>query len=476
MARQGRFSQANGDIDPDYWGLIVSAWLGSMILLGGISVASNWALLTHLVLSYIVLVFGLWRLRFGFKSKSAIVGTVIVTSSLFLTLLHLVPLPYSLWASLPGHQLNVDMFKIIGVTPDWLPLSLSPLATKATALALIPALAGYFASLTLRPSGYWKISLVIVACAVVSLVIGLAQKSMGPSSGLYFYGAPSTNIASGTFANRNFFAAQLFTSIPFLAALATTLSHSRRLHPSLVLVFAFIYMALLVVGLAITGSRGGIILAFVSVLLSVLYVYRHPVSSGSGTNSRLKIYAVLACFVLIVQVGMLGITRLAQTDPVQDYRSDIYAVTLTAIRNYFPVGSGFGSFAQVYQQFETPAIIVASYINHAHNDWLEIALEGGIPAFILLSIFAALYIALTVSISRMAFSVPQHVYFRASVVTVFLMLMHSMVDFSLRTPALLSLFSVCCGILVNSQARGRSSELQVKGHAGKPKNPIKKQI
>ncbi len=473
MLSQSRFSKASDGDTPDYWGLIVAAWLAIMLLFGGVSVPANWVLLTHLATSSALLAVGLWRLRSGFKSKTAVVGAVIAVSSLVLTLVHLIPLPYSLWARLPGHQLNVDMFSILGATPRWLPLSLSPFATKASALALIPALAGYFAILTLRQGDYWKISLVIVACAVVGLVLGLAQKSLGPASGLYFYGDTTTNIASGTFANRNFFAAQLFTSIPFLAAIATTLSHSRRLHPSLVLVFAFIYMALLVVGLGTTGSRGGIILAFVSVLLSVLYVYRHPVSSKHGGNSRWKIYAVLTCFVLIVQVGMLGITRLAKTDPVQDYRTDIYAVTLTAIKTYFPVGSGFGTFVPVYQQFETPRIIIASYINHAHNDWLEIVLEGGAPALALLLVFVVLYLSLIVSASRMAFSVPQHVYYRAAGVTVFLLLMHSIVDFGLRTPALLSLFSVCCGILVNSQARGRLSEPQVKGHAGKPKNPVK---
>lgn len=466
MPSQSRSSHLSENTTPDVWAYVVSVWLFLMILLGGISTPANWTLLAQLILSLPVLALGLWRLRAGFKSSSAVVGAMIAGSSLLLVLLQLLPLPYSLWAVLPGRQLNVDTFNILGATPQWLPLSLSPFATKSSAVALIPALTGYFAVLTLRTSDYLKISLVIVGCALTGLIIGLAQKSLGSVSGLYFYGNVSTNVASGTFANRNFFAAQLFTSIPFVAAIATTMSHSRQMHPLLVLVFAFIYMALLVVGLATTGSRGGIILAIVSVLLSVLYVYRHPLSTGTIARTRWKFYAVLACFVLIVQVGMVGITRLAQTDPVQDYRSDIYAVSLTAIKAYFPIGSGFGTFAPVYQQFETPSVIVSSYINHAHNDWLEIVLEGGAPALALLVAFGVLYLYAVISVSRMASSVAQHAFYRAALVAILLFLVHALVDFGLRTPALLSIFAVCCGVVVCSQGRSQLSMPHARAKAG----------
>ncbi len=459
--------------DSNVWGFLVAAWLCFMILFGGISTPANWAILVQSFVSAFVLVFGIWRLRFGFKSKSAVVGAIICASSLVLTLSQLIPIPFSLWAWLPGRQINVDTFLILGVKPGWLPLSLSPLATKTSALALMPALAGYFAVLTLSAMDYFKISLVVVACAVIGLIIGLAQKSLGSLSGLYFYGDFGTNIASGTFANRNFFAAQLFTSIPFLAAIATNMSHSRRMHPSLVLIFAFIYMALLVLGLGMIGSRGGIVLAIISVLFSVFYVYRNPINVGMG--QRWMFYAVLAFFALIVQVGMVGITRLAETDPIQDYRGDIYGVTITTIKNYFPVGSGMGTFAPVYQQFETPRVIVDRYVNHAHNDWLEIALEGGAPAVGLLVAFVLMYLTSIVSVSRMAFSVGQHAFFRAALVAVLLFMIHALVDFSLRTPALLSLFSVCCGIIVSAGASSRTSGLHVKDKVRNPKKSVASQ-
>ena len=36
-----------------------------------------------------------------------------------------------------------------------------------------------------------------------------------------------------------------------------------------------------------------------------------------------------------------------------------------------------------------PATIERTYVNHAHNDYLELALEGGIPAIVLMLLFLA---------------------------------------------------------------------------------------
>ena len=48
-------------------------------------------------------------------------------------------------------------------------------------------------------------------------------------------------------------------------------------------------------------------------------------------------------------------------------------------------GSGFGTFVPILQAYERPADILVFFINHAHNDWLELTLEGGILAVLLLA-------------------------------------------------------------------------------------------
>ncbi len=47
------------------------------------------------------------------------------------------------------------------------------------------------------------------------------------------------------------------------------------------------------------------------------------------------------------------------------------------IRTYFPVGSGLGGFDPLFRMHEPFELLKPTYFNHAHNDWLEIALDAG---------------------------------------------------------------------------------------------------
>jgi O-antigen ligase len=445
------------------WGIVVAAWLAFMLVFGGVSSPNPYVLSVQTALSVALLGASLWRLRLGFPSRLAAAGGLLVGASLFLVLLHTLPIPFSLWASLPGRQLFVESFAVLGSKPGWLSLSLSSRNSMAAAMAFLPAVAAFFAALTIPHSDYPKLGYAVVGCAIGGLVIGLLQKSGGEASGLYFYGYADP-VAKGTFGNRNFFASQLFTSIPFVAALAVSITQKYKLRQWLVAIFALVYMALLIAGLGAVGSRGGIVLAMLSVLLAVTYVYRQ--GPGIATSSwRWSAYALLISLVVIAQVGMVGVMRLADTDALDDFRGVIFNVTLQAIKAFFPVGSGFGTFVPVYQMFEGPSVIVDNYINHAHSDWLELLLEGGAPALLLQAGFIILFLIGVVSVSRLGAAHWSSAYGRAAVVVVFLMACHAGVDFALRTPALLSLFAVCCGLLC-SVTESSETRIRVK----RPKN------
>lgn len=438
------------------WGLVVALWLGFMLVFGGLVQTAAPMLAVQSVLSTLLLCAGLWRLRTGFPTRRSVAGSAIVGLSLLLLLLHMLPIPFSIWASLPGRQLFVDGFTILGAKPDWIALSLSSRATMTMALAFLPAMAGFFAALTLSENDYPKIGYAVVACAVGGLVIGLLQKSGGESSGLYFYGYTS-QVAKGTFGNRNFFASQLFTSIPFVAALAVSIAQQFKIRAWLVAAFAMVYMALLIAGLGAVGSRAGIVLAMVSVLFSVAYVYRRQ-QDVNASGWRWTVYALLVSLFVIAQVGMVGVMRVAETEPLDDFRGVVFKITLQAIQAFFPAGSGFGTFVPVYQIFEGPSVIVDNYINHAHNDWLEVLLEGGLPALLLQAGFVLLFLLAVLTVSRMASARWPSAFGRAAGVVVLLMMAHACVDFALRTPALLSFFALCCGMLcaISDSSDGRT--------------------
>ena len=53
-----------------------------------------------------------------------------------LILIQLIPLPSAIWSHLPGRQFVVDGFSLLGQPLPWMPLSLAPADTIATAMAL----------------------------------------------------------------------------------------------------------------------------------------------------------------------------------------------------------------------------------------------------------------------------------------------------------------------------------------------------
>jgi O-antigen ligase len=136
-----------------------------------------------------------------------------------------------------------------------------------------------------------------------------------------------------------------------------------------------------------------------------------------------------------------------KNDPLDDYRTTIYGVSMNTAKAFWPVGSGFGSFVDVYQMHEQPAAIVDAYVNAAHNDWLQFGLEGGAAAVLLMAGFLVLLLVALVRTVRFNLVADEHsTTVRAALLSVLLLSAHAVVDFGLRTPALLSFFAVTCGL------------------------------
>lgn len=440
------------------WSFAICAWITMIVLSGGTSQPDETTFVFQSLVSFALIVLAAWRLRFGLPSRLAFFGMWLAVGMFGVVLAQLVPLPPALWTLLPGRTFVVTTLTLIGRKEAWQPITLSVTDTRIAAVSLLVPLAGFLAALTLPARDWFKAGLVIVGCALLGLLFALLQRA----NLLGIEGGAGGRFAAGLFANRNFAAAQLYTSIPFLAALAVTARSKWQIRGWLLMGFALIYGAILVVGLAVLASRAGIVLAMVVSFMTALFVYRVPHQDRDRPRSAIGILAVVGTLLVICQASMVGILRLAQTDPVADARSTIFNLTLNAIKTFFPVGSGFGTFVPVYQRFETPETITAAYVNHAHNDWLEIVLGGGLAAAALLVGFVLLSCAAAASIFRQMVSSSAQVYQRAATVCVFALAAHSAVDYPLRTPALSGLGGLLLGLmLANALAvRSRGPALQ----------------
>jgi O-antigen ligase len=447
---------------------VVALWLFLVILSGGTTIPafSIWA--AHVVTALLLLFWSLFRLRDGFPTRLSLAAAALLLSGLCLTLLQLVPLPAEIWNLLPGRDPVTQTYINANIAQPALPLSLLPSATLEAATAFVFAIGIFCATLSLSRRGMLAVFLAMLSAAAISSLFALLQRAQGPGSAWYLYGVAGSTSPSGIFGNRNFYAVQIFTAIPILGAIATAMHEEYRVRKLVLNIFVAIAVCLLLAGLALSASRAGIVLGMISLMMTIFFVYRPVQANGLAGSIGVATFATLAGILVVGQASMLGFLRFATSDSLSNYRWTIFAVTKRAIADFLPFGSGFGSFVPVYQMFEKPSEVIDAYANHAHNDWLEVALEGGVPGVLLLVAAIILMIVavfrLINSGARSALKVLQW----ASLVVVMLFLAHATVDFGVRTPALMATLTVSCAILslAGSSSRFQSRETP---HAGRPR-------
>ncbi len=456
------------DIADRVWVSAISLWLIFMILFGGTGFPSQTVFMVHTASALVILLLGSLRLWRGFPSSAATAAACLAVLAMALVLAQLWPISHELWRSLPGRALMEQGLAAAGVAPDSLPMSLSPAATKASAIAMLVPLAAFIAALSVPQRYFWQVAAAILFATIVGMVIALMQRRGGVASGLFFYLSDKrTALPSGTFANKNFFAAQLYAAIPVLAAFAMTMAQKFDVRPLLTMLFTLLFTGLIVAVLAVTGSRAGTMLAMVSLLLTVFLVLRLAPKGRAGASIGGSIIAGVVALVVMAQASMVGILRLAEGDTINDFRTTISEVSMTAANAQFPWGSGFGTFVPVYQLYETPETIIDPYVNYAHNEWLQLAIEGGLPALILLGLFLLWLAVALVKALRLAPLDPANAMIRASGLVVVLLLVHAIVDFPFRNAALMTLLGLSLGFLSLATAAPRK-DFKARARAPQP--------
>jgi O-antigen ligase len=159
----------------------------------------------------------------------------------------------------------------------------------------------------------------------------------------------------------------------------------------------------------------------------------------------------------------MGILQRLEKDPLDDSRWEYAQVTREAATAYAPLGSGLGTFRQAYQPFEAKHQPSKVIVNHAHNDYLELWLEGGIPALCLLGLGGLAWAWRGVQLWWPRSPDPadsakmSRLLARVAWLSATLPLIHSAMDYPLRTTANLSVFAVLAAIAFCEPARSRRS-------------------
>ena len=149
----------------------------------------------------------------------------------------------------------------------------------------------------------------------------------------------------------------------------------------------------------------------------------------------------------------LGVTSFSDGD---DSRYNIWQITMTAIGDHWLTGSGLGTYESVIPLYENPETVTATFVAKAHNDYLQVIMEGGLLGGALL-VFALYWYGSTFfkiwGKSRGGSKVALRKF--ASVAVLAIML-HSIVDYPARTPAIAAVFGLCIALMVLPESRGSS--------------------
>jgi len=319
----------------------------------------------------------------------------------------------------------------------WRPLSVDPESTWLAAAYLLAPAAMFLATLRLTLDERRRLFLVLVCGAALSAALGVFQVASGGMA-FHLYKNSHNGFATGFFGNRNHQADMLLIGMLFGAALA---ARSRRLTPLLKSLLVFSLVIAFSAGVIATTSR----MAFALLPIAAFGAFSFVIASDIWKRPVVAIPAAVAigaAGLVIATTGAAGVV-FERFRNFTDVRTQYWGETLYAVESFLPWGSGIGTFDVVYRTVENLNEVQSVYTNHAHNDYLQILLEAGVWGGLLLALFAGLLLRLSARRSGPAERFSR----RAAILSILILLLHSGVDYPLRTLALLTTLGMLMAIL-----------------------------
>lgn len=432
-------------------GWLAAVLLGAALVLGG---GGSPAPLPELLLEWLAIaIAAAWLLLPSCRDDwRRVPRTAWLVAGLALALpaLQLIPLPAALWQALPGREIEVEALGLIGREGTWRSWSMAPDRTLASLLSLLVPLAVLVMATTLDARQRLRLVWLVVIAGLASLLLGALQLAAAPDSPVQLYGISEPQLR-GFQANHNSTADILLAAmVGFVLALRS--AAERRQIPDTagpVLGTALGGIVLFGFGVALTASRMGILLFPLALLASAWLLRRWLPRPGRKQ--------VLAGAGAVILAALLGVALL-HTNPIlarigqrfdfsEDLRAELWKDGLYVARKHYPVGVGMGNFVPALIADERLEVVRPAMPNRAHNEYIELAAEAGLPGLAAWAVIIMLVARGAWTGRRAGGTVHRaETLFAASVLA--LLMLHSMVDYPFRSMSLASLGALCAAILL----------------------------
>jgi O-antigen ligase len=302
-----------------------------------------------------------------------------------------------------------------------------------------------------------RMMMVMVGMGVFEAFFGLFELYQKSPSLLFYRKSHNLDSVTGTFVNRNHFSGYLELIIPIALTLVIsridlfTMPGKKWRQRLAVLtgkgtsinILLGIGITVMALGILLSNSRsGGVLLLVIFMLffeLIVFYFSRSRLRKIWIKNFIKIMFIVVTLIALYVGIeAMVG--RFSLDNLLQDGRPRYWTTVMRIVKDFPFLGTGLGTFGLAYEAYETLGL--SGMLVHAHNDYLEYLSELGILGFALL----ASGILFITADSFLTWAKRRNAEVKSlalgGLVSVFVMLAHSLTDFNMHIPANALLFTM----------------------------------
>ena len=428
--------------------LIAAALLAISLVLGG---GGSPAPLLEIALQGAVVLAALTMLTFApaATAQIPIAAWRIAALVLIVPLIQLIPLPSSWWQALPGRAAQTAALELTGSADNWRALSLSPSRTLASLLAAVSAIVSLVLAAALDRRGRYLLVTTVAGIGVLSLLVGAAQLSGGAGNPFRFF-EPEEIFLTAFQANHNSTADLLLVAMLALAAWARHWLDRGTVQPTGLQLAGGVIIAdgVMILALVLAGSRAGI--ALLPIALIFQYLILQPDARFNWAKAGLSVIgtAALSTAAYFALRHNRAIEAIAgRFDFTGEFRPELWRDSFFALGQYWPAGSGQGTFVPVMMAVERLEVVDPTLPNRAHNDYLELLIGAGLPGALVLAAVSGLVLhAIWRALRWPPAGSRSQVLF--AIGTLVIIALHSLVDYPLRSMALAALTATAVGLLI----------------------------
>ena len=377
----------------------------------------------------------------------------LLAAMLTLTWLQTVPLPAD-WV-----QLISPMAAQAQTPAPWMTLSLDIFQTRNMGVIAFCYFSVFLITvMTVRDADRLdRLALVLVYSAVFQTVLGAVLFSLKADYRIFYTHVAHTRMF-GTYVYHNSMAGYLCMCLSvgvglMLSRLSETTGPAMTWKARMVNMIDFLLspkmrlrlmLVIIVIGLVLTRSRMGNAAFFIALLVVGVVAIVLARKTAPKTIALIASLVIIDVLVVGTWVGLEKVVERIQETQVMvadggqsesiEARTEAARTALALVQDFPIVGSGGGSFYNLFLSYRT-AQYGYSYVDHTHNDYVEIASDYGLVGLGILGLLVGMTLWKTLQVLAKRKSVlPRGLAFGVAMAIVGLMI-HSTVDFNLQIPA-----------------------------------------